>query len=573
MRSLPLLLLLAVTACRSTLPDPSPDHGRPFSSLSLVHGGLTNGSFLAAVVLPDGRAFAGGTGGLVVQRAGGEWRYDATLPGGGIVTAAWASSAGEILAVAGSRLFYRAAEGWQELPLPNDADLLDVWGVDGDDVWVMGVGGTLFHRSGGAPWGRIATPTVRELWKMTGSRENGFLIVGQSGTVLESSDGREWHAVPVPTSSTLFGVAMGGAGRAVAVGAQGAIIWRDADGVWRDRRLPEPVNLFDVVRTGDRFLVVGDAGTVLLVGESSIEPVEITGIRGNLRVLAGEPGEMIAAGWSGTVLEERGGSWATGTSGITLYGIHAPAAGPAMAVGEGGAVLVRENGRWKERNLPTAASLLDVVGPSAAERLIVGDSGMIFWTAGGEPVREVSPVSALLRSAWRDGSRGMIVGADGVSLVREGGTWREIPTGTNAFLRQVRGRSWNDLWAVGDAGTALHFDGSRWQPHPTPSDTILRSVHVDSSGVIWVVGDAGTVLRNDGGGFVAVPSPSNVDLRAVTRIGGHLYVAGAGSSVWRMTSTGWETMTLGIPVYLLALAGERELLAVGEAGMVVDGVR
>jgi hypothetical protein len=90
------------------------------------------------------------------------------------------------------------------LDVPRVADgetpgFFKVWG-EGDDVWVVGAGGTILHRRGAAPFSLVKSGTTETLFTVTGD-EKHILVVGggSNGVLLEGKNGAFRDASPSGT--------------------------------------------------------------------------------------------------------------------------------------------------------------------------------------------------------------------------------------------------------------------------------------------------------------------------------------------------------------------------------------
>jgi hypothetical protein len=73
--------------------------------------------------------------------------------------------------------------------------MLGMWGSARDDVWAVGLEGSLVHFDGKA-WTRVASNVKDNLWSVWGSGRNDVWAVGANATLLRF-DGKAWTAVPV----------------------------------------------------------------------------------------------------------------------------------------------------------------------------------------------------------------------------------------------------------------------------------------------------------------------------------------------------------------------------------------
>lgn len=529
-------------------------------------------SLIAGTTLNDGTPVFGGSDGVLVARLGTEWVRIAS-PTEDLITGL--AAVGDTLWLATTTtLWSRVGTVWRQESITLTGLLLDLRLVSGS-LWLVGTESTLMRR-GAAGFTQTETPGPRfELWGIT-SHARGLIAVGQNGAILESSDGMAWRPGVGGSNEALFDVACRSDGRCVAVGAGGNILLREGD-TWEPALSPTTANLFAVVVTEDgNFLGVGDSGVLVSGDGLRFSLVPVRGPRENLRAVAGRGLGRAIAGWSGLVLGN-GPSWAASLLGSRLFAIHAPGDGPAVAVGAGGAAVERgADGVWRPLELPAEATLYGIDGPSASDRLAVGDSGMVLQFRAGTWQREGAPRRDLLRAVWYDGRRAMVVGAAGAALVREQGTWRATPSGTSVIFRDLDGRAWEDLWAVGDSGVVRHFDGTRWAPVAVPVRRVtLRGVHARRGRTVWVVGDSGTIAHFDGVTWQPIAPPAPEDLRVVTQLGEDVLVAGASGRVWRRIPSGWTLVSSNTRGFILgASAGDPRtpVYLVGE-GSTILGTR
>jgi hypothetical protein len=103
-----------------------------------------------------------------------------------------------------------------------------------------------------------------------------------------------------------------------------------------------------------------------------------------------------------------------------------------------------------------------------------------------------SGVTTWITDVWgTSASDVFVVGAEGVILHYDGGTWIAMNSGFANWLKGVGGTSSSDVFAVG-AGTILHFDGSNWSAMASGGPSRYH-VWGSSPSNIFVVGDDGAV--------------------------------------------------------------------------------
>jgi hypothetical protein len=168
--------------------------GRAWSSL---HTGQT-GDLWWVQALPDGRALMGGAGGLVLRFDGQRWERMKT-PGLGrqTVYGVWGKDAEDFYAVGGAAgrngfIWHYRRGAFESEAMPLDIPRISGGEVPGffkvfgseDDVWVVGGGGTLLHRTGAGPFAVVPSPTKDTLFTIHGNGHHLIAVGGAGNGVL-----------------------------------------------------------------------------------------------------------------------------------------------------------------------------------------------------------------------------------------------------------------------------------------------------------------------------------------------------------------------------------------------------
>jgi hypothetical protein len=141
--------------------------------------------------------------------------------------------------------------------------LFAVWGRSIDDLFAVGEGGTIIHRTadgGVPPWTALTSSTLSDLHGLSGSGST-LLATGASGVVLRSDDGTNWSAEASGSTADLFGVWLSGS-EAFAVGGNGTILHRTG-GVWTVEHTGGSTLRAVIGRSVTDVWAVGDDGTIL----------------------------------------------------------------------------------------------------------------------------------------------------------------------------------------------------------------------------------------------------------------------------------------------------------------------
>ncbi len=233
--------------------------------------------------------------------------------------ATWGDGDGTLWAVGEAGLVARLVDGaWEPMESGTSADLRGVWGRGPDDVYAVGTGGTILHFRKREPidetedpaeieaeWVVEASPVDVDLNAVAGGGDNLY-AVGLGGTILSRDDEGEWTALEdPPTVEAINGLLVDRSGRAVAVGNLGLILRADKDGNWWRQRidgLNKPLRSVWGPNT-DRFYIVGLEGTVLRGGpDQSIESIPGAPKVFLRSVWGTSMGDAWAVGWNGSVV-------------------------------------------------------------------------------------------------------------------------------------------------------------------------------------------------------------------------------------------------------------------------------
>ncbi|MCA9617663.1 MAG: hypothetical protein KC731_01490 [Myxococcales bacterium] len=124
-----------------------------------------------------------------------------------------------------------------EANVPTTEDLLAVWGRAADDVYAVGVAGTMVHFDG-ARWSTLATGTRDDLWGVFGFAPDDLWIVGgdpfEGDPIVLHYDGHRFQSERIldhPEGAHALFKIWGVDGELHAVGQRGLVV-RRREGVW-----------------------------------------------------------------------------------------------------------------------------------------------------------------------------------------------------------------------------------------------------------------------------------------------------------------------------------------------------
>jgi len=466
----------------------------------------------------------------------------------------------------------------------------DVWAVARDDVWAVGVRGTIRHWDGRS-WQRVEAGTFADLTAVHGRAANDVWIVGDLGTALHW-DGASWRGVAVPTKTTLTDVLALARDDAWAVGADGVIAhWDGAS--WK------------------------------LVASGTVNQID--------RLAAGGPDDVWAVGHSGTVLHWTGRAWTAIPTGIDrdwMTGVAVVAPDDVWVAGYGGFIRRYRKGQWQDMSPPMPPEtlahycvnglwaggpedvwLLPKIGTDAwhwdgrswtrvskvarSEMYAIHGTGpddlwavaatdlIVHWDGHAWAAPEPLPKYVEHEGVWAAAADDIwAVGFESVDGWRpprhghveryDGRGWRAIEVPDVGRLWGVWGAAADDVWLSGDNGALGHWDGRelRFARAPVPDDIHLRHVRGTGADDIWAVGTRGTILHFDGRAWTATPSGVTTDLLGVWALAGDAWAVGEGGVILRWQGGAWQRVAAGTDKDLHAIWGSSagDVWAVGNSG-------
>jgi hypothetical protein len=395
-----------------------------------------------------GSAWAVGPGGQALRLSGGSWS-PAVMPGATVhMRAVAGSAAGRVFAVGDSGYVALTEEGAWKADLSNDPksrDLLALWVLGDKEAWALGAAGALVHFTGGK-WNikdidgtYMKTATFFGVWG--GKNQGGDLLawaVGPAGAGLRFEGGK-WLDRRAETTADLEDVTALPDGRLVACGGGGLLlVAADGKAEFADLGVEvTAVTLHAVAAEGSAgFAAVGEGGVVVRVGAATTVE-QIPGAKDLHGVALAGPA-LVAVGAKGQAFARAGSSFVpekTGT-GFSLLGLDADDKGVAFAVGEYGTTLRRSSdGTWTKEKSGETEHLHDVLAWGDGEAVAVGEGGVVILRSGGTWKRVHQSPGLYLYGVERlaDG-RILAVGWAGALVLGQGESWQRLESGVANVL-------------------------------------------------------------------------------------------------------------------------------------------
>jgi len=271
---------------------------------------------------------------------------------GNNLTSVWQDSADDVFAVGlnGTVLHYDGTT-WSALALNQPTyQLRAVYGTSKNDVWMVGDGGITVHYNG-STFTTVATGGTTNLKGVWESSPTNVYAVGSTGgqmVVFQSTNGTSWTAITAPhgIADTLRGVWGADASHIFVVGDNGRLFMYNGNGTlagWTAFAKPagnppfrgvwgsSATNVFAVATTGGIYRYNGTTWTAMTSNTTN-----------ELDAVGGTSGSNVwAVGVNGTTVNYNGTAWSVvgPAIDINLHGVTSGSATPTWAVGDDGTLI------------------------------------------------------------------------------------------------------------------------------------------------------------------------------------------------------------------------------------------
>lgn len=253
--------------------------------------------------LTDGRVFACGDSGTVLEYSESQWKKLPTTNSDLSVHCLWSDYQGGVYAgCAMGKIYHYDGKVWNlAYDLELDLTILSMWGSGPNSIFAVGDEGLVLHWNG-LMWRRLISGTKSALYSVWGYDDQHLLAVGDFGLVLRWN-GENWAEFYAGTENFLFD------------------IWGDAL---------------------DNIFIVGLSGTLVHFNGQKWDLIP-TRARGDLMAIDGLPSKQAyAVGTHGNLLKYDGKEWYPETSpSASLRAVCVLADGSAFAAGNDGVILKR----------------------------------------------------------------------------------------------------------------------------------------------------------------------------------------------------------------------------------------
>jgi len=277
---------------------------------------------------------------------------------------------------------------WEKLVSNTTTDLWDVWGNSSNDVFAVGLKGTIMHFNG-STWTKQASGTSRKLNGVWGTAGNNVYAAGEMNTstapyttTLLRYDGKKWQHVSASTSMNLFSL-HGSAANNIWGGGDGGRVLRTGGGAWTSLTSGAGTVFYSIFTLGSSATWAGGGAGKMMFWNGGSWAGQATGTstQQNFYDLWGTASNNVYAvgGNDRRLMRFNGSKWNDVLGAGTLYGIHGNTATNIFATGGSGTVLHYDGTTWTQETVPTKEHLLSVwVAPGGGTVFAVGTKGTIL---------------------------------------------------------------------------------------------------------------------------------------------------------------------------------------------------
>jgi hypothetical protein len=261
----------------------------------------------------------------------------------------------------------------------------------------------------------------------------------------------------------------------------------------------------------------------------------------------------------------------------TLWGATALASDDVYAVGLQGTIAHWNGLMWRSvGGAGTDVTWFGVYGAGDSLAL-VGTGGQIKLSIEGQIIEIESPTAATLRDVYTaDGVIYWAVGDGGVIVTGSAEVWTlaSTPVLKGNFFG-VHGNAADNIYAVGQAGQVVHYDGVAWtvvSDIPSSVATLdLKTVWVDDAGTVTITGKDGLILQGSkADGFTHFGNlVIGGSLDGVWGVDGERVLVGENSQIWHHAGSWVEDTPIPTTQHLRDVwgAASDDVWAVGLTGV------
>jgi ABC-type branched-subunit amino acid transport system substrate-binding protein len=267
---------------------------------------------------------------------------------------------------------------WIKINSGTSEGLLDVWSSSDDNVYVVGLNGTILHYNGNT-WSKVNTGTSAHYWCVWGNSSSNVWAMFSNG-VIDRYDGNTWNSYHSGIQKIFTSIWGSSANDVFAAGKNGTIIHYDGN-TWSPMNSGTDNHLNNIWgSSANDIFAVGHYGTILHYDGTAWSHMtsgtreDIEGVWGN------SANDVIAVRYTGPVLHYDGNSWSPMNSGSRLWlrDVWGNLTNDVYGVGSYGRIMHYDGNVWSKMNSETSVQLSSV-GGNNLNVYAVGKNGTILF--------------------------------------------------------------------------------------------------------------------------------------------------------------------------------------------------
>jgi hypothetical protein len=460
--------------------------------------------------------------------------------------------------------------------------LTGVWQDSSDDVFAVGLNGTVLHYNG-ATWSALALnqPTY-QLRAVSGSSQSDVWSVGDAGITVHYN-GSTFTTVSTPSAANLKGVWELTSTNIYAVGSTGgqAVALQSTNGTSWTSIASTPHGIADTLRAvwaadASHIFVVGDAGRLLMYNGSGTwtafaKPGGNPPFRG---VWGTSATNVFAVATNGSIYQYNGTAWTKMTSNTTneLDAIGGTSGSNIWAVGVNGTTVNYNGTTWSVVGPSISFNLHGVTSSTVSPVWAVGDYGTLLSLSG--TTESLSSASGMpIFRIWASGPSDVYATTIGMVLHYNGTSWSPTIIAAGDSLLGLWGLTSTNVHTLGVQADVGIYNGTSWA---------LSNVSADGTGwraewgsgatnTLCAVGSGGKVISNSFGGVVNAGTSTLTSVWGTTST--NVFTVATNGGIYRSVNdcNVWTPMTSPTPDSLFGVFGSdsTKIWAVGQAGTVL----
>jgi hypothetical protein len=424
-------------------------------------------------IAPEPQVAIKAVGGGAAHAAGTPLSWSSTDAGTGM-TGVWGTT-NAVYATGFSTVRRFNGATWTDMSPPGAwMPLYGVGGTSDNDVFVVGILGTIYHWDG-TDWSSMASGTSENLWGVFAIASNNVFVTGFNGKILHY-DGTSWSSMTSGSTEHLKRIWGTAANDVFTVGTNGAILHYDGTS-WSTMTSGTSEHLFDIAGYGPSDVMAVGVGGKTLRYDGSTWTAMSSSMTNPTNSLMGVARTSVSRAYAvaddGSIHTWNGTAWsllATPVGAAPFLSIWARSDVDVFAVSQAGHMLRGTRPVTSVAITPSDPTLyvvgqtVDLTG-EALDGDGLGHPTSVVWSSSDESVATVDEDGLVTAVSYGvatiTGTAGDVVGqvTVTVSIPPVPMTWTQVYSNNATVLADVWGTSANNVLAAGYTHS-VHFDGN-----------------------------------------------------------------------------------------------------------------